>query len=266
MAFSEAIKMNVQKSANFTCCWCLKREQKVEVRYITPQAEGGSDTEENAAPLCDSCHELFGGKPALRKQVRQRRDRWYELCAVKPELPTMSWTDGVDVPLLRYYREIPPLYEGCKQGIRLSDKAPDGRDGSPVLCLSVHFKNSRYSDTLQSNEKWLCIRADIRFAFSLRVQVRAWNARDVLELVSTLRGGREGWNLQGPGVVSQEQDALSGRDCFSISRKQGENHLEISTPTNTLAIISVQARFSDEIAGAIADYFETVGFTSLADW
>ena len=45
-----------------------------------PQEEGGSDTEDNAAPLCPSCHETYGANPTKRKFIREARDLWYEIC------------------------------------------------------------------------------------------------------------------------------------------------------------------------------------------
>jgi hypothetical protein len=57
------------------------------VHHILPEASGGPDTEENAAPLCPSCHTDFGGNPEKRKTIREMRDFWYELCArrISPE-------------------------------------------------------------------------------------------------------------------------------------------------------------------------------------
>jgi predicted Zn-ribbon and HTH transcriptional regulator len=52
----------------------------VEVHHITPEAENGSNTEENAAPLCPSCHETYGVNPVKRKLIQQSRDLWYEIC------------------------------------------------------------------------------------------------------------------------------------------------------------------------------------------
>lgn len=76
MAFSEKIKMEVRKKAFFRCVIC--QQPFVEVHHIVPQEEGGADTIDNAAPLCSSCHDLYGGNPGKRKQIRQMRDDWYE--------------------------------------------------------------------------------------------------------------------------------------------------------------------------------------------
>jgi hypothetical protein len=50
----------------------------VEVHHIQPESEGGPDTLDNAAALCASCHDLFGGNPEKRKQIRQMRDDWWQ--------------------------------------------------------------------------------------------------------------------------------------------------------------------------------------------
>jgi len=52
----------------------------VEVHHIIPQSEGGADTLDNAAPLCSGCHGIYGGNPDFRKQIRQMRDNWYDVC------------------------------------------------------------------------------------------------------------------------------------------------------------------------------------------
>ena len=77
MAFSEKIKEEVKKKALFRCVVC--QQPFVEVHHIQPQNEGGDDTMDNAAPLCGRCHDLYGGNPEKRKQIRQMRDNWYEM-------------------------------------------------------------------------------------------------------------------------------------------------------------------------------------------
>jgi len=78
MAFSEALKLKVRKKAHLSCCLC--KAIGVEVHHIIPQEEGGPDTEENAAPLCPSCHEAYGANPQKHKFIREARDLWYEIC------------------------------------------------------------------------------------------------------------------------------------------------------------------------------------------
>jgi 5-methylcytosine-specific restriction endonuclease McrA len=75
MSFSEALKAQVKDRAHFTCCYCRDRQAKVDVHHIVPEAQGGPDTLDNAAPLCGSCHDRYGGNPDLRKEIRGRRDQ-----------------------------------------------------------------------------------------------------------------------------------------------------------------------------------------------
>lgn len=79
MAFSEALKLAVKRRSHFCCCLC--HSLGVEVHHITPQADGADDTEDNAAPLCPSCHETYGANPQKRKFIREAREFWYEVCA-----------------------------------------------------------------------------------------------------------------------------------------------------------------------------------------
>ncbi len=53
----------------------------LEVHHIVPEEDGGPDSEENAAPLCASCHRSFGGNRELQARLREMRDHWYEECA-----------------------------------------------------------------------------------------------------------------------------------------------------------------------------------------
>jgi len=79
MAFTEELKLSVKKKSHFCCCLC--HAIGVEIHHIIPQAENGPDTEDNAAPLCPSCHETYGANPVKRKFIRETRDFWYELCS-----------------------------------------------------------------------------------------------------------------------------------------------------------------------------------------
>lgn len=78
MAFSERLKLRIKRRSHFRCCLC--RSLEVEIHHILPQEEGGADTEDNAAPLCPSCHETYGGNPKKRKFIREARDFWFETC------------------------------------------------------------------------------------------------------------------------------------------------------------------------------------------
>lgn len=78
MAFPDTVKVSVKRKAHFACCLCHK--VGVEVHHIVPAAEGGPDTEDNAAPLCPSCHDDYGANPVKRRFIRETRDFWYDIC------------------------------------------------------------------------------------------------------------------------------------------------------------------------------------------
>jgi len=84
MAFTEKIKEEVLRKANFRCCLC-RSHPAIHVHHIIPQKDGGPDTEDNAAPLCPNCHDTYGGNPEKRKFITRNRDDWYEICE-KPSL------------------------------------------------------------------------------------------------------------------------------------------------------------------------------------
>src|SRR4051794_30145964 len=77
MPFSEALKLDVKRRADFRCCLC--HALGIEIHHIIPQEVGGPDVEVNAAPLCPSCHEAYGANPTKRKFIREARDVWYEI-------------------------------------------------------------------------------------------------------------------------------------------------------------------------------------------
>lgn len=81
MAFSEKIKLDVKKRAAFRCCRC--HEIGIDIHHMVPQAKGGSDDIDNAAPLCQNCHDRFGANPEKQKEIRQMRDWWYDIVIEK---------------------------------------------------------------------------------------------------------------------------------------------------------------------------------------
>jgi hypothetical protein len=81
MPFSQALKDQVKKLAAFRCCRC--QEIGIDVHHIVPQAEGGSDDIDNAAPLCQNCHARFGANAEKRNEIRQMREFWYDVVKEK---------------------------------------------------------------------------------------------------------------------------------------------------------------------------------------
>lgn len=114
MAFSEQLKLRIRRMAHFQCCLC--HSLGVEIHHVVPQAEGGLDSEDNAAPLCPSCHEIYGANPVKRKFVKEARDFWYEVC----EKRYASDKDQLDrlVSLIENTIKRDELAEVLDQGVR----------------------------------------------------------------------------------------------------------------------------------------------------
>jgi hypothetical protein len=81
MPFSQALKDQVKKMAAFRCCRC--HDIGIDIHHIVPQAQGGSDDIDNAAPLCQNCHSRFGANPEKRREIRLMREFWYEVVREK---------------------------------------------------------------------------------------------------------------------------------------------------------------------------------------
>lgn len=95
MPFSDSVREKVLKMALYHCCVCQKAGLSIEVHHIVPQAHGGDDSDDNAAPLCPTCHADYGDNPVKRKAIMKRRDFWYKLCR-KREEPRMQWVKMAD--------------------------------------------------------------------------------------------------------------------------------------------------------------------------
>ncbi len=93
MSFSEAVKLEAKQKAAFQCCVCRQVVVGLEVHHITPEEFNGSDDIENAAALCPNCHKAYGNDPKIRKEIKQRRDWWYE--QVKKMYPPQGFGPGI---------------------------------------------------------------------------------------------------------------------------------------------------------------------------
>jgi hypothetical protein len=121
LTFSNSIIFNVNKKAEYTCCWCKDGKNKVEIHHIKPLADGGQDIEDNAAPLCSNCHTLFGDNPKMRKQIKERREDWYDTCKKRKEF---SWSSGLLIPHLDSFEHIFPSQGKSKSGTAVRDDWP----------------------------------------------------------------------------------------------------------------------------------------------
>jgi HNH endonuclease len=97
MSFGESIRILAKYRSAHRCCVCHR--PFVEIHHLVPQAEGGGDSIENAAPLCAACHDLYGGNPEKRKALRQFRDYWWALMAERRARITEAASVGDEVEI-----------------------------------------------------------------------------------------------------------------------------------------------------------------------
>lgn len=88
MAFPEEIKRKAMIACGRHCCICHKFcDTNMEVHHIHAHADGGSDTFENAIPLCFDCHARVRqydpkhpkGVKFTEAELIGHRDHWYKL-------------------------------------------------------------------------------------------------------------------------------------------------------------------------------------------
>ena len=67
------------------CCLCRKfKPTQLHIHHIVSRADGGSNSEDNLAPLCTECHGAVHSKMSMTKnisaeEIRMARDKLYEL-------------------------------------------------------------------------------------------------------------------------------------------------------------------------------------------
>lgn len=86
MPFPNDVRTEALLRAARHCCVCrLPKGTALEVHHLQPEADGGSNTIENAIPLCFDCHANAGhynsrhprGTKFSPAELVQHRDRWY---------------------------------------------------------------------------------------------------------------------------------------------------------------------------------------------
>lgn len=81
MPFPRSIIEEARHRAHYRCVIC--HAPFVDVHHIILESEGGTNTLDNAAPLCARCHDSYGNNPDKRNQIRGMRDLWYDICATR---------------------------------------------------------------------------------------------------------------------------------------------------------------------------------------
>jgi len=268
MPFPEAIKNKVKKKANFTCCWCRDINNKVEIHHIIPESKGGQDTGDNAAPLCSNCHTLYGNNPDLRKEIRLRRDHWYETNKRKLEI---IWPEGLHVPLLRSSEVIKPQIEKTTHRTNIGETTDrfrmidsiDLNNDPPKLMLSFIFDKG---DVITNHYSGNCMTllAEAPFGVAFSIVVCANNDWDVNGFLSVLNNKTDIWMLRGKSFNFSDENKYRSRtqaDYLLIYRLQnGENRIVASTQLPSKATISIQARFTNDVSKSLAKYLRNHGF------
>ncbi|MCA6449927.1 MAG: HNH endonuclease [Chitinophagaceae bacterium] len=97
MGFSANVKTEVLVLCARYCCVCHKpKGLNIEVHHIIPEAEGGSNTIDNAIALCFDCHAAAGhyndrhpkGSKFSPTELRKHKENWFRLVE----------TNGITVP------------------------------------------------------------------------------------------------------------------------------------------------------------------------
>lgn len=224
MAFSEALKLKVKKSAHFSCCLC--RAVAVEVHHIIPQEESGPDTIDNAAPLCPTCHELYGANPTKRKFLREARDFWYDICSKRYK------SDGDSLGEIRHLLEQSRSdFLGLKSEI------------TGHLASVAHMTNASATGPI------LKVEAVVAFVFSQKCGVAASHV-DILfsDVVWEELGGPDAkkWFLARFGELFAERVCLYSMSEVNIDLSKGFTDAEFAEVLSFLYALVILMRLLDE--------------------
>jgi hypothetical protein len=238
------------------CCICYGLDHDLNVKtygkIVRLNRNSADNRPDNLAYLCLEHHNVYEtGTPLVMGDVKKFRASLYA------EIDRMrrkgSWPTGFEVPYLNSAREAEA--EPNVLVIHLADS--DLNNGSRASLLHMTFQYHSNPDNTHHSEKWLHIEVIMRPAMMLRIQVRAWTDHETLELVRFLREGGRGCELH--SSKPQNGDLHTG-DYLYLWQESGEYRMSISTVTAAHAGIAIHARFSDQVARALADYLDKVGF------
>ena len=118
MPFPKDVADKALAACGRRCCICHKFCGKnIEIHHIKQHADGGTDTFENAIPLCFECHADMGktdphhpkGRNYTETELKFHRDRWYEHVAsgkIKEEPEMNSMTEAEAKDFRNRYKEL----------------------------------------------------------------------------------------------------------------------------------------------------------------
>ena len=114
MPFSPQVGENLLVKSARCCCLCREyKGTKIEVHHIVPEANNGTDKEENGIPLCFDCHsdvQTYNDKhPRGRKfrptELKRHRDEWFKLVSSGSVGNVQSKLDSEALDLIRFYSQ-----------------------------------------------------------------------------------------------------------------------------------------------------------------
>lgn len=104
MGFSPTIKQQVMNATARHCCVCHRyKGVKLEVHHLIQEADKGSNTFENAIPLCFDCHSDAGhyndrhpkGTKFSLTELRNARDNWYKFVTENPIIEKVILSNAI---------------------------------------------------------------------------------------------------------------------------------------------------------------------------
>lgn len=104
MSFSPAIKQRAMVASGRHCCVCHRyKGVKIEVHHIVQEADGGTNTFENAIPLCFDCHSDAGhfntrhprGTKFSKEELIKSRENWYKSIKNNPSIEKLVISDKI---------------------------------------------------------------------------------------------------------------------------------------------------------------------------
>lgn len=107
MPFPDAVREQALVAAGRCCCVCRTFSGRATVvHHIVQEADGGSNTIDNAIPLCDRCHHEAGhynshhplGTKYSPSELRRHREQWFGVVAASASAMSSLRSDSALLP------------------------------------------------------------------------------------------------------------------------------------------------------------------------
>lgn len=248
------------------CCVCFGQNYDFGVKNYGQIAHLNRNSTDNRLDnLAYLCPEHYSQYETLVSQsqtltirdVKLYRERLY--AEVDRTHKQDIWPVGLELPELRLVDPPRSLAADAAECVYLADR-------DRTLYVSIQFRLG-YPQTGLGYNGWntrrgLHVTVTMRPALTLHFEVRTWDDGDANTLVRLLREGGPGCDLHGAGPEYSERQS---RDTLYLWQNGDGYRLAASTFTATSAGISIHARFGPDVAHALADFLERVGFAAVAE-